>query len=123
MEEGGVMMHEPLFNGKDKISNEDMINRVEWYIEQAEEIWKISQEFDKRVAIELARDLRNELREEYRNNDLIKTRDFYRDNDLFRKYSKAIAQSAHKPSGRLTYNNLNDFLGNVKSYLGELTIR
>lgn len=110
-------MYDPLFNGKNEVSNEKVIDKMKNYIKRANELMELYDE-DKRDTVALARELRNELREEYRNNRLQRIEKFYKEHELFSKYYKpAVADAYTKTTGQLTQRKAFSFLWDVDSYM------
>lgn len=117
MEVGGDIMNEPLFDGIHQISNEKVIEKMKYFIELANKIKEIYED-SARNAIPLARELRNELKIEYKNNDLLRIQKSYNEHELFSRYYKpAIEESYVKTTGQLTQRNVYSFLYDVVDYM------
>lgn len=110
-------MSEPLFNGLKEVTNEEVIEKMKYFIERANTLMELNEE-DKSVMIALARELRNELKTEYKNNDLLKIQKVYKDHELFSRYYKpAIVDAYTKTTGQLTQRKAASFLWDVESYM------
>lgn len=106
-----------LFDGRRQVTNEEVIERMKEYIVDSKKLKKLFEE-DKRTTIELARVLRNNLRAEYKNNNLQRIEKVYKDHDLFMPfYTPAIADAYVKTTGQLTQRNVYSFLYDVVSYM------
>lgn len=110
-------MNKPLFDGRAEVTNELVIEKMKYFIEKANELKGLYEE-DKKSTVALARDLRNELRAEYKNNDLLRIQRAYKEHDLFfRYYRPAVADAYTKTTGQLTQRNAFGFLWDVNSYM------
>ncbi|MCK0470876.1 hypothetical protein [Halalkalibacter sp. APA_J-10(15)] len=106
-----------LFDGRNQVSNEEVIERMKEYISDSNELKELYEE-DKRATVELARILRNNLRTEYKNNSLQRIGKLYNDHDLFSGYYKpAVIDAYVKTTGQLTQRNVYSFLYDVVSYM------
>lgn len=110
-------MQKPLFDGINKVSNEQVIEKMNYFIERANKLMELY-EGDKKATISLARDLRNELRTEYKSNDLQRTQKACRNHELFSSYYKpAVADAYVSVTGQLTERKAYSFLWDVDSYM------
>jgi|SRR5699024_1908509 len=110
-------MNEPLFDGRNKVPNEEVIEKMKYFIEIANEAKKIHDE-SVRASIPLAREIRNELKVEYKNNDLLRIQNAYNDHELFLAYYKPAVENAYvKTTGQLTQRNVYSFLYDVDNYM------
>lgn len=106
-----------LFDGVHKITNEDVVERANYYIDKAEGVSKIFSE-DRKQGVELARELRNSLKKEYKNNDLIRIGKLYKDDPvLFRAFKISVHRASVSVTGQLTDRNVTSFLYDVKDYM------
>ncbi|WP_164219361.1 hypothetical protein [Virgibacillus sp. YIM 98842] len=110
-------MNEPLFDGIHKVPNEIVIKKMKYFIDRANKLMELYEE-DKRATVILARELRNELRVEYKNNDLIRIEKAYNNHELFSRYYRpAVAEAYTKTTGQLTERKAFSFLWDVDSYM------
>lgn len=109
-------MREVLFDGKNNVTKQDVIEKMNHYIDKAEKGMKVFKS-DKVRSLNIAKELRIELEKENKNNRLKRIEDFYKDNKLFYHYASAIHESVAATVGRLTYNNLYSFLYDVADYM------
>lgn len=106
-----------LFNGLDDVSNEKVISRMKEYADEAKRLMKLYEE-DKRTTVALSRELRNNLKAEYKNNDLLRIQKTYKNHELFLGYYKPAATEAYvKTTGQLTHKNVYSFLYDVVDYM------
>lgn len=75
-------MENVLFNGLEAVSNEQVISRMKEYADEAKRLMKLYDE-DKRTTLSLARELRNNLKADYKNNDLLRIQKIYKNHELF----------------------------------------
>lgn len=110
-------MSEPLFDGIHEIPNEMVIQKMKYFIERANKLMELFEE-DKSSTVVLARELRNELKAEYKNNDLIRIEKAYKNHELFSRYYRpAVANAYTKTTGQLTPRKAYSFLWDVNSYM------
>ncbi|MEI3607081.1 hypothetical protein SPD48_15390 [Pseudogracilibacillus sp. SE30717A] len=110
-------MSKPLFDGIHEIPNELVIQKMIYFMERANKLMKLYEE-DKRATVALARELRNELRVEYKNNDLLRIEKAYKNHELFSRYYRpAVADAYTKTAGQLTQRKAFSFLWDVDSYM------
>lgn len=110
-------MKEPLFKVPNNISEQQVVERMQYYKDQA---YEIQQEFekDKSLGRSLAIELRKEIDMEYKNIDRVKTEDFYNQQFHFRVYRAAIQDVSAGTSGQLDKGEKTEyFLFNVTSYM------
>lgn len=93
-------MKDILFNVPNNVTNDEVIERMTYYCDKSNEISEIF-ENDRLTGKELARELREELKKEYRNNDKVRTTKFYKEHSLFNVYKDAIRDSYVKTTGQL----------------------
>ncbi len=111
------MMSEVLFDGMTKVSDDDAIQRMKGYRDRAKELMNLYEE-DKRATVALARELRSEFREEYRNNRLQRIQRAYKDHEFFNGFYKHAIDDAYvKTTGQLTERKALSFLWDVQSYM------
>lgn len=112
-----IKMDSVLFNGLEDVSNEEVISRMKEYADEAKRLMKLYEE-DKRTTVALARELRNNLKAEYKNNDLLRIQKIYKNHELFLGYYKpAVAEAYVKTTGQLTNKNVYSFLYDVVDYM------
>ena len=75
-------MENVLFNGLEAVSNEQVISRMKEYADEAKRLMELYDE-DKRTTLSLARELRNNLKADYKNNDLLRIQKIYKNHELF----------------------------------------
>ncbi|WP_342537339.1 hypothetical protein [Sporosarcina sp. FSL K6-3508] len=110
-------MNDILFDGIHKVANEEAVVRMRYYIEEAQKGMRLF-ETDKKGAMSVAKEIRQQLQREYKNNDLLRIRKAYADHDLFQSnYSPAVHESIASITGPLSYKNLYSFLYDVKDYM------
>lgn len=107
-----------LFDGIHRVSKEDVTEKMNYFINKAEIGMKFYDE-DRKTAVEFARELRSELEKEYKNNNLRRIRELYKDEDnlLERYYAPAVHRAYVSITGMTTVNNARHFLYDVKSYM------
>lgn len=105
-----------LFNGEQEVSNDEVIDKMKHLKEKAQKGMKLY-ETNKRETLRLAKELRNELKDEYKNNQLLRIEKIYKDHDLFRKYQKAVHEALVSVTGALSYDKLFSFLYDVYDYM------
>lgn len=114
---GGVTMSEVLFGGKREVTNEEVIDKMNYFIEKAEkgmEIYKT----DKQESLSIAKELRTELDNEYKNNSLNRISKYYDNHELFDAYYvPAVHESLVSVTGALSYKKLFSFLYDVNDYM------
>jgi len=110
-------MNKPLFDGRSEIPNEQVIEKMKNYIKRANRLMQLYED-DKKAVVALARELRNELKMEYKNNDLQRIQKTYKNYELFHSYYRpAVADAYVKTTGQLTQRKAFSFLWDVNSYM------
>lgn len=109
-------MTEPLFDGENEVAKEEIFDRLDYYIELAEQGME-AYEKDKKEALNLAKEIRKELKKEYHNNDLVHISKYYRNHNFFYEYKRAIHEAFASITGSLSYQKLFSFLYDVSDYL------
>jgi len=110
-------MNEVLFNGKEDVTNDEVISKMNYFIKKSEKGMELF-EIDKQESLRIAKELRSELNTEYKNNDLIRIGKFYKNHDLFSSHYKwAVHEALASVTGTLSYNKLHSFLYDVKDYM------
>lgn len=111
------MEYSPLFDGVHEVTNEDVKNKMKYFIKRAEKGMDLYN-IDKKASLELAKELREELRKEYKNNSLQRIENAYVDHDLFaRYYAPAVHEALVSVTGAMSYEKLFGFLYDVKDYM------
>lgn len=105
-------MREILFDGKHEVTIDNVLEKINYFLSQAEEGQAIY-ERDKKKALDIAKDIRQSLEKEYKNNTLKRIEDIYETNGYFYDYSGAVHDAVASIVGRLTYSNLFSFLYDV----------
>ena len=114
---GVFSVNNVLFEVPKEVSEQEIRDRVSYFISKTEEASNIF-ENDKTSGKALAKELRDELREEYKNNNKVKTRQFYSDHPLFKNYQSAVQDSYVKTVGALDKGQkTSNFLFDVQSYM------
>lgn len=106
-----------LFDGKREVLEEEVFEKVRYFYNKAEQAMEYWSKGEKRIAVDLARLLRESLREEYKNNDLVRIKKVYGDDKNFINYSAAIADAYTSISGQMTNQNVYSFLYDVQYYM------
>lgn len=106
-----------LYDGKHDVTKDEVFERVRYYYKQASSAMEYWKKGDKKVAIDLARSIRNSLKAEYKNNGLVRIRKIYGKDRYFINYTAAITDAYVKTTGQLTYRNVFTFLYNVCDYM------
>ncbi|WP_323703502.1 hypothetical protein [Mammaliicoccus sp. Dog046] len=110
-------MRDILFKVPNEVANDEVIEKMTYYYDKSNEISKIF-ENDRLTGKELARELREELKKEYKNNDTIRTSKFYKEHSLFKIYKYAVRDSYVNTTGQLDNGqNTRSFLYNVTDYM------
>ena len=108
-------MREILFDGKHEVSHEEVTDRMNFYIHRANEGMETE---DKREGFRIAREIRDLLESEYKNNSLNRIESAYADNRLFAGYYQpAVHEAIASITGKTTLNNYFSFLYDVKGYM------
>lgn len=109
-------MSRALFNMK-VVSNDEVIKKMKDFIWDAEYAMEHYQADDSTM-IKLARELREELQAEYRNNDLKVIGKRYADHELFEShYKPAVHEALASVTGILNTDKTYKFLCDVKKYM------
>lgn len=106
-----------LYDGRRDISEEEVFERVRCYYKQASLAMEYWGKGDKKVAIDLARSIHNSLKDEYKNNHLVRIKNLYGNDKYFINYTAAITDAYVKTTGQLTYQNAFSFLYDVCDYM------
>lgn len=110
-------MGEVLFKVPRDVSEEEVREKINYFVSKAEWASDVF-ENDKTEGKSLAKELRDELKEEYKNNDKVRTEDFYRLHNLFRNYKSVVQDSYVKTVGVLDKGQkTRSFLYDVKDYM------
>lgn len=110
-------MDEVLFDGTQDISEEIVIEKMKYFIKEANVGMELFQT-NKKESLILAKRLRKELEREYKNNTLNRTRKYYENHKLFSAFYTPAVQDAYvKTTGPLSYDKLYSFLYDVESYM------
>jgi len=111
------ILEDVLFDGIHEIPNEEVIKKMNYFIEKAEKGMELF-ENDRKESLKIAKELREELKREYQNNDLIRTSKTYKNHDLFsRHYKPAVQEAFVKNTGQISYKKLHSFLYDVRYYM------
>lgn len=106
-----------LFDGKRDVSREEVVNKMNYFIESAKKAMEAYQT-NKRQCLELTKSIRDELEREYKNNSLKRTENFYHDNEWFmHHYRPAVHDAVASIVGRTSYKNMYSFLYDVVDYM------
>lgn len=110
-------MTTPLFKIPASVSNDEVIKKMKYFISEAEHAMEFYQADDSHM-LQLARELREELKNEYKNNDLVKTRKYYADHELFSSHYKwAVHEAYVSVTGQFNAKKAYSFLYDVKDYM------
>lgn len=73
---------------------------------------------DNYTMLQLTKELRDELKDEYKNNDLVRTGKFYSDHKIFSNFYCPAVQEAYVSNvGRFDARKAHSFLYDVKDYM------
>lgn len=110
-------MNKVLFEVPRSVSEQDVRDKINYFVTKAEEASEIF-ENDKSTGKLLAKELRDELKEEHRNNDKVRTEEFYSEHRLFRNYKSVVHESFAKTVGTLDQGEkTRSFLYDVQDYM------
>jgi len=109
-------LREILYDGKHQVTIEEVLEKINYYLNLSEEGQTVYEK-DKKKALEMAKDIRQSLEKEYKNNNLKRIEDIYETNSYFYDYSGAVHEAVASIVGRLTYSNLFSFLYDVSDYM------
>ncbi|MGE7942986.1 hypothetical protein ACQKNB_12940 [Lysinibacillus xylanilyticus] len=110
-------MSELLFDGIHDIPDKIVIEKMKYFIKEADVGMELFQT-NKKESLLLAKRLRKELEREYKNNSLNRTRKHYENHKLFSAFYTPAVQDAYvKTTGPLSYDKLYSFLYDVESYM------
>lgn len=106
-----------LYDGRRQISEDEVLQKVKYFYDRAGKAMEYWSAGDKRTALNLAKEIRNELREEYKNNDLARIEKYYGEDINFVNYRAAVHEAYASIIGQTTYQNAFSFLYDVQSYM------
>lgn len=110
-------MNTPLFRAPASVSNDEVIDKMKYFINEAEHAMEFYQA-DDNYMLKLARELREELKIEYKNNGLVRTRKHYADHELFSShYNWAVHEAYVSVTGQFNARKAYSFLYDVKDYM------
>ncbi|MCG2353092.1 hypothetical protein K4U46_09600 [Staphylococcus epidermidis] len=110
-------MNSILFKIPNKVTKEDVIKKMTYFKEKAQEISEVF-EYDDTNGRDLARELRKELELEYKNNDLNRTQKYYANNIYFKTFKVAVRDSYVNVIGQLDKGRkTTSFLYDVQDYM------
>jgi len=110
-------MNKVLFEVPRSVSEQDVRDKINYFVTKAEKASEIF-ENDKSAGKLLAKELRDELKEEHRNNDKVRTEKFYSKHSLFRNYKSVVHESFAKTVGTLDQGQkTRGFLYDVQDYM------
>lgn len=110
-------MNKVLFEVPRSVSEQEVRDKINYFVAKAEEASEVF-ENDKSAGKLLAKELRDELKEEHRNNDKVRTEKFYSEHSLFRNYKSVVHESFAKTVGTLDKGQkTNGFLYDVQDYM------
>jgi len=110
-------MRMALYDGRREVSEEEVFEKVRDFYNQAGQAMDYWNKGDKKIALDLARALRNSLREEYKNNDLGRIEKIYGEDRNFINYRAAVHEAYASISGQMTFQNTYSFLYDVQYYM------
>lgn len=109
----------PLFNGKLIPLTQEIFDRLYFYENTSEDLQALIDNYKKMEAINRARLLRESIRKEYKEMELVRNTKYYTENNegvmLYHEYKEAIADM-NKFSGKLSFENIASYLYDVSSY-------
>lgn len=109
-------MKEILFDGKHYVSLDEVMEKMNYFINLAEKAIATHDE-DPESCIIIAKQIRSELEKEYKNNSSKRIWDLYFDDRLFNYYRPAVHEAFVSITGRLTKKNVHSFLCDVSYYM------
>ncbi|WP_128525099.1 hypothetical protein [Halobacillus litoralis] len=109
-------MNEPMFDGYKDVTDEEVVEKMKYFMSKAKKGMDIH-EYDKKGSLEVAKELREELKTEYKNNDLVRISKAYQEYELFSPYSKAVHEAYVSVTGAMSYKKHFHFLYDVYSYM------
>lgn len=110
-------MEDVLFKIPNEVTKDDVIEKMNYFDEKAQEISKIF-ENDVTSGRDLARELRKELEKEYKNNNLNRIRKYYGEYNFFRTYKAAVQDAFVSVTGQLDEGSkTRSFLYDVHDYM------
>lgn len=110
-------MSKPLFRKIKTISKDDVIEKMKYFISEAEYAMEFYRADDSHM-LQLTRELKEELKEEHRYNSLLRTEKRYADHTLFTGYYQpAIHEALVSVTGQLNADKAYRFLDDVKDYM------
>ena len=110
-------MSNVLFDGINEIPDDIVIEKMNYFIKEAEVGMELSKT-DEKESLMLAKRLRKELEQEYKNNDLKRISEQYKEHRLFSAFYKpAIEDTCNKITGQLSQKNYHSFLDDVEFYM------
>lgn len=104
-----------LYDGIHEVLKEEVLEKVKYFYDQAGRAMEYWDKGDTKIAIDLARVLRNSLQDEYKNNSLMRIEKIYGGDINFINYRAAVREACASVSGQLTQKNVYSFLYNVQS--------
>lgn len=111
------VVHLVLYDGKNEVSEDVVLERVRQFYNQAEQAMKYWSDGDKNLALDLAKSLRDSLQAEYSNNSLKRIDTIYGNDKNFINYRAAVHETIASITGKTTYKNVYSFLYDVRSYM------
>ena len=110
-------MTTPLFKVPASVSNDEVIKKMKYFIDEANYAMEFYQADDSHM-LQLTKELREESKIEYKNNDLVRTRKHYADHELFSSHYKwAVHEAYVSVSGQFNARKAYSFLYDVKDYM------
>lgn len=105
-----------LFDNNHTITKEEVQQRVKYFKDNVNLAYELINKNDKQSALQIARRLRAELKEEYEFYSLKKNKHLENE-EFFPEYFAAITDSYVKTPGQITYKNINSFLYDIDDYM------
>jgi len=105
-----------LFDNKRKVTKEEVQARVKYFKDRVNLAYELIDKKDKKKALQIAKDLKIELKEEYHFYNLKKNENLMNEK-YFPEYSASITDSFVNMIGQLTQKNLDVFLYDVDFYM------
>lgn len=110
-------MTTPLFKIPASVSNDEVIKKMKYFIDEANYAMEFYKADDSHM-LQLTKELREELKAEHKNNDLMRVRKHYADHELFSSHYKwAVQEACFSNVGRFDARKAYSFLYDVKDYM------
>ncbi|WP_338597005.1 hypothetical protein [Clostridium baratii] len=106
-----------------EISMDEMIEHIKFYSEKAEEGMKLYSDGNKKEAMSILREIRNNLKEEYNYYNKARVQEYINSNKYYMTYYNGIFQAYVKQMYPNEYKWLHSNLYDVKDYISNYDMR